>query len=59
MNNTVNIDSCYYATYAKLTGKLEEKECTNPATKHIENKATSQEFPVCEDHYQKVMGTKS
>ena len=53
-NNTINEDTCYYATYSKIKGNPTEKECSNPATRHIENKATSQEFPVCEEHYQKV-----
>jgi hypothetical protein len=54
MSNPINDDSCYYATYAKIKGNPMEKECTNPATRHIENKTTSQEFPVCEEHYQIV-----
>jgi hypothetical protein len=54
MSNTINEDSCYYATYAKINGNPKEKECHNPATRHIENKTTSQEFPVCEEHYQIV-----
>jgi hypothetical protein len=59
MSNTINEDTCYYATYAKIKGNPGEKECTNPATKHIENKNTSQEFPVCEEHYQKVKESES
>ena len=54
-NNTINKDTCYYATYAKIKGNLTEKECSKPATRHIESKATSQEFPVCEEHYQIVL----
>ena len=53
-NNTINENTCYYATYAKIKGNQTEKECSKPATRHIENKSTSQEFPVCEEHYQKV-----
>jgi len=54
-NNTKkDEDTCYYATYAKIKGKPTEKECSNPATRHIQNKTTSQEFPVCEEHYQLV-----
>ena len=53
-NNTIKEDTCYYATYAKIKGNSTEKECFNPATRHIENKTTSQEFPVCEEHYQLV-----
>ena len=52
--NTINENTCYYATYAKIKGNPTEKECSKPATRHIENKSTSQEFPVCEEHYQKV-----
>lgn len=53
-NQTINDDTCYYATYSKIKGNPTEKECSNPATRHIENKTTSQSFPVCEDHYQLV-----
>jgi hypothetical protein len=53
-NNPINEDTCYYATYSKIKGNPTEKECSNPATRHIENKTTSQEFPVCEEHYQLV-----
>jgi hypothetical protein len=35
-------------------GHPAEKECSNPATRHVENKNTSQSFPVCEEHYQLV-----
>jgi hypothetical protein len=54
MSNTIKGETCYYATYAKIKGNSREKECSNPATRHIENKTTSQQFPVCEEHYQKV-----
>ena len=53
-NNNIKEDTCYYATYAKIKGNQTEKECFNPATRHIENKTTSQEFPVCEEHYRLV-----
>ena len=54
MSNTIKDETCYYATYAKINGYPTEKECSNPATRHIENKTTSQQFPVCEEHYQLV-----
>ncbi|HET9806715.1 MAG: hypothetical protein ACM3VV_06520 [Deltaproteobacteria bacterium] len=54
MNNTIKGETCYYATYAKIKGNPTEKECSKPATRHIENETTSQQFPVCEEHYQKV-----
>ncbi len=54
MSDTIKEETCYYATYAKINGNPTEKECSNPATRHIENKATSQQFPVCEEHYQLV-----
>jgi hypothetical protein len=53
MNNTIQGETCYYATYAKIKGNPTEKECSNPATRHIENETTSQQFPVCEEHYRK------
>ena len=54
MSDTIKNETCYYATYAKINEHPKEKECSNPATRHIENKATSQQFPVCEEHYQLV-----
>ena len=43
-NNTINEDTCYYATYSKIKGNPTEKECSNPATRHIENNTPSQSF---------------
>ena len=44
-NNTIkDEDTCYYATYAKIKGNPTEKECSNPATRHIENKTTFKNF---------------
>jgi hypothetical protein len=57
MSNTIKDDTCYYATYAKILGHSEEKECSNPATRHIENKTPSQSFPVCEEHSQLMSRT--
>lgn len=53
MSNIIKGETCYYATYAKIKGNPTEKECSNPATRHIENETTSQQFPVCEEHYRK------
>ena len=38
MSNTIKGETFYYATYAKIKGNSTEKECSNPATRHIENK---------------------
>jgi hypothetical protein len=54
MSNTIKEEQCYYATYANSMGHPAEKECSNPATRHVENKNTLQSFPVCEEHYQLV-----
>jgi hypothetical protein len=54
MSNNIIEEQCYYATYANSMGHPAEKECSNPATRHVENKNTLQSFPVCEEHYQLV-----
>ena len=53
----INKNTCYYATYAKIKGNPTEKECSNPATRHIENKTPSQSFPVCKEHSQLMSRT--